>query len=108
MRTELFDFHLPPELIAQHPARPPDAARLLVVDPAGLQDRRVLDLPDLLEPADLLVLNNTRVLPSRLVGRRVTCRHGSGRWGFERAAAVGIVRGGRNHPSVRMWRGQHD
>ena len=70
MRTELFDFHLPPELIAQRPARPRDAARLLVVDPAGLQDRRVLDLPDLLEPADLLVLNDTRVLPSRLVGRR--------------------------------------
>jgi S-adenosylmethionine:tRNA ribosyltransferase-isomerase len=70
VRTELFDFHLPPELIAQHPARPRDAARLLVVDPAGLQDRRVLDLPDLLEPADLLVLNDTRVLPTRLVGRR--------------------------------------
>jgi S-adenosylmethionine:tRNA ribosyltransferase-isomerase len=70
VRAELFDFHLPAELIAQHPARPRDSARLLVVDRAGLQDRRVLELPDLLEAGDLLVLNDTRVLPSRLVGRR--------------------------------------
>jgi S-adenosylmethionine:tRNA ribosyltransferase-isomerase len=70
LRTELFDFHLPPELIAQQPARPRDSARLLVVDQGGLQDRRVLDLPDLLEPGDLLVLNDTRVLPTRLVGTR--------------------------------------
>jgi S-adenosylmethionine:tRNA ribosyltransferase-isomerase len=70
MRTELFDFHLPPELIAQQPAQPRDAARLLVLGAAGLQDRRVHDLPDLLEPGDLLVLNDTRVLPSRLVGKR--------------------------------------
>jgi S-adenosylmethionine:tRNA ribosyltransferase-isomerase len=70
VRTELFDFHLPPELIAQHPARPRDSARLLVVEHAGLQDRLMHDLPDLLEPSDLLVLNDTRVLPTRLVGRR--------------------------------------
>jgi S-adenosylmethionine:tRNA ribosyltransferase-isomerase len=70
VRTELFDFHLPPELIAQQPARPRDSARLLVVDEPGLQDRRVHDLPHLLEPGDLLVLNDTRVLPTRLVGRR--------------------------------------
>jgi S-adenosylmethionine:tRNA ribosyltransferase-isomerase len=88
VRTELFDFHLPPELIAQHPAQPRDAARLLVVDRDGLHDRRVRDLPDLLEPGDLLVLNDTRVLPSRLVGRRgestveVTLhqREGGSRW----------------------------
>ena len=70
MRTELFDFHLPPERIAQHPARPRDAARLLVVRPEGLLDRRVLDLPELLRPVDLLVFNDTRVLPVRLYGRR--------------------------------------
>jgi S-adenosylmethionine:tRNA ribosyltransferase-isomerase len=70
VRTELFDFHLPAELIAQRPARPRDSARLLLVDQAGLQDRSVRDLPALLEPADLLVFNDTRVLPSRLVGRR--------------------------------------
>jgi S-adenosylmethionine:tRNA ribosyltransferase-isomerase len=88
VRTELFDFHLPPELIAQQPARPRDFARLLVVDEMGLRDRRVHDLPDLLEPADLLVFNDTRVLPSRLVGRRgestievtLHAREESGRW----------------------------
>jgi S-adenosylmethionine:tRNA ribosyltransferase-isomerase len=88
MRTELFDFHLPPELIAQHPAQPRDAARLLVVRPQALEDRRVLDLPDLLEPGDLLVLNDTRVLPSRLVGKRgestvevtLHARESGGRW----------------------------
>jgi S-adenosylmethionine:tRNA ribosyltransferase-isomerase len=88
VRTDLFDFHLPPELIAQQPARPRDSARLLVVDEAGLQDRRMRDLPDLLAPGDLLVLNDTRVLPSRLVGRRgestvevtLHAREESGRW----------------------------
>ena len=70
MRTDLFDFHLPPELIAQHPVRPRDAARLLVVRAAGLEDRQVVDLPELLRPGDLLVLNDTRVMPVRLYGRR--------------------------------------
>ena len=70
MRTELFDFDLPPELIAQHPAEPRDAARLLVVGDPALEDRRVGDLPRLLEPGDLLVLNDTRVIPARLIGRR--------------------------------------
>jgi S-adenosylmethionine:tRNA ribosyltransferase-isomerase len=70
VRTDLFDFNLPSELIAQHPACPRDAARLLAVDRTGVRDRIVRDLPALLEPADLLVLNDTRVLPSRLVGKR--------------------------------------
>ncbi len=70
MRTELFDFDLPPELIAQHPAEPRDAARLLVVGATALEDRHVRDLPGLLDPGDLLVLNDTRVIPARLVGRR--------------------------------------
>jgi S-adenosylmethionine:tRNA ribosyltransferase-isomerase len=74
MRVELFDFHLPPELIAQHPVRPRDAARLLVVSEAALEDRLVRDLPDLLRPDDLLVLNDTRVIPARLVGRRGDAR----------------------------------
>ncbi len=74
MRTELFDFDLPPELIAQHPAAPRDAARLLVVGERTFEDRRVRDLPELLEPGDLLVLNDTRVIPARLVGRRETAR----------------------------------
>jgi S-adenosylmethionine:tRNA ribosyltransferase-isomerase len=70
MRTELFDFDLPQDLIAQHPVRPRDAARLLVVRPQDLLDRQVLDLPELLRPGDLLVLNDTRVLPVRLYGKR--------------------------------------
>ncbi|HEX2477824.1 MAG TPA: tRNA preQ1(34) S-adenosylmethionine ribosyltransferase-isomerase QueA [Geminicoccaceae bacterium] len=74
MRVDLFDFHLPPELIAQHPVRPRDAARLLVVDDATMEDRRVRDLPALLRPGDLLVLNDTRVIPARLVGRRGAAR----------------------------------
>lgn len=74
MRVDLFEFHLPPGLIAQHPVRPRDAARLLVVGKAGLDDRQVRDLPDLLRPGDLLVLNDTRVIPARLVGRRGEAR----------------------------------
>src|SRR5688572_3416694 len=72
MRTDLFDFPLPPERIALRPARPRDAARLLVVRPsAGLEDRVVRDLPALLEPGDQLVVNDTRVIPARLFGRRI-------------------------------------
>ena len=74
MRVDLFDFHLPPGLIAQHPVRPRDAARLLVVGQRALEDRHVRDLPELLRPGDLLVLNDTRVIPARLVGRRGEAR----------------------------------
>lgn len=72
MKTSDFDFHLPPELIAQEPARPRDAARLLDVGPApgALADRIIRDLPQLLQPGDLLVCNDTRVIPARLNGRR--------------------------------------
>jgi S-adenosylmethionine:tRNA ribosyltransferase-isomerase len=69
MRVDLFDFDLPPELIAQHPVRPRDAARLLVVG-AALEHRLMRDLPALLRPGDLLVCNDTRVIPARLLGRR--------------------------------------
>jgi S-adenosylmethionine:tRNA ribosyltransferase-isomerase len=74
MRTDLFDFELPPERIALRPAAPRDSARLLVVrsgtDP-GFQDRTIRDLPDLLGPGDALVVNDTKVLPARLKGRRI-------------------------------------
>ena len=70
MRTELFDFHLPPERIALRPTRPRDAARLLTVAPEGIEDRRIGDLPALLAPGDLLVFNDTRVIPAQLEGRR--------------------------------------
>lgn len=69
-----FDYQLPPDLIAQHPIEPRDAARLLVVDRAAdaLVDRTFRDLPDLLGPQDLIVINDTRVLPARLIARRPT------------------------------------
>jgi S-adenosylmethionine:tRNA ribosyltransferase-isomerase len=70
MRVDLFDFDLPPELIAQHPVRPRDAARLLGVRGASLEDRFVRDLPALLRSGDLLVFNDTRVIPARLLGSR--------------------------------------
>src|SRR5436305_15113249 len=72
MRTDLFDFDLPPERIALRPARPRDAARLVVVR-AGMpfEDRVVRDLPDLLRPGDQLVVNDTRVMPAGLRGRRI-------------------------------------
>jgi len=66
-----FDFDLPRELIADHPAEPREAARLLVLPASGgLLDRRIADLPQLLRPGDLLILNDTKVIPARLVGRR--------------------------------------
>jgi S-adenosylmethionine:tRNA ribosyltransferase-isomerase len=74
MRTDLFDFELPPERIALRPVAPRDAARLLVVKPDAtpeLEDKGVRDLPDLLNPGDALVVNDTRVIPARLSGRRI-------------------------------------
>jgi S-adenosylmethionine:tRNA ribosyltransferase-isomerase len=75
MRTELFDFELPPERIALRPAEPRDAARLLLVraqaQPA-LEDRSFGELPALLREGDVLVLNDTRVIPARLSGRKLT------------------------------------
>jgi S-adenosylmethionine:tRNA ribosyltransferase-isomerase len=72
MRVSDFDFELPPELIAQE-ASPRGTSRLLVLDRARGTHRhlRVRDLPDLLSPGDLLVINDTRVFPARLLGRRV-------------------------------------
>jgi S-adenosylmethionine:tRNA ribosyltransferase-isomerase len=72
MRTDLFDFELPPESIALRPTHPRDAARLLVVQPgAALQDRQVSDLAQVLRPGDQLVVNDTKVIPAQLAGRRI-------------------------------------
>jgi len=74
-RTDDFDFELPPELVASAPAAARDGARLLVRPrdaSAPIRHARVLDLPDLLAPGDLLVLNDTRVLPARVHVRRPT------------------------------------
>ncbi|MCU4180285.1 tRNA preQ1(34) S-adenosylmethionine ribosyltransferase-isomerase QueA [Bosea sp. BH3] len=73
MNVDLFDFDLPEDRIALRPASPRDAARLLVVRPDAaepLADAHVRDLVSLLQPGDALVLNDTRVIPSRLRGRR--------------------------------------
>jgi S-adenosylmethionine:tRNA ribosyltransferase-isomerase len=84
-----FDFALPRELIADRPAEPREAARLLVLPAAGgLGDRHIADLPELVRPGDLLVVNDTKVIPARLVGRRgaarieITLAHdlGGGAW----------------------------
>jgi len=73
MRVDLFDFDLPEERIALRPAAPRDSARLLAVRPDGeprLEDRSVRDLPDLLRAGDVLVFNDTKVIPARLHGLR--------------------------------------
>jgi len=84
-----FDFALPRELIADRPAEPREAARLLVLPAAGgLGDRHIADLPELVRPGDLLVVNDTKVIPARLVGQRgaarieITLAHdlGGGAW----------------------------
>jgi S-adenosylmethionine:tRNA ribosyltransferase-isomerase len=72
MKVDLFDFELPSERIALRPVRPRDAARMLVVrgSDAPFEDRSVKDLPSLLSPGDVLVFNDTRVIPAQLEGRR--------------------------------------
>jgi len=76
MLVEEFDYQLPPELIAQRPLASRDASRMMVLDrEAGtFRDQAFRDLPQILEPGDLLVFNNTKVFPARLLGRR----HGFG------------------------------
>ena len=70
MRVDLFDFELPQELIALRPARPRDSARLLLVKGDKISDHQVLDLPQLLRSGDVLVFNDTKVIPAQLEGRR--------------------------------------
>ena len=89
MRTELFDFVLPEDRIALRPASPRDSARLLVVRPgeaAALADRTVRDLPDLLRAGDALVVNDTKVIPASLHGRRI------GRGDHEPAIAANLIK----------------
>jgi S-adenosylmethionine:tRNA ribosyltransferase-isomerase len=76
MELSEFDFELPPELIAQHPPEERDASRMLVIDRISdkLQDCQFRDFPEMLRGDELIVLNNARVLPARLFGRRVGVR----------------------------------
>jgi len=93
MRVDLFDFDLPDERIALRPASPRDSARLLTVDPSlepQLADRHVFDLPDLLEPGDVLVFNDTKVIPAQLEGRRIR---------DDNVVAVSVTLHMRNGPS---------
>ena len=77
MRVELFDFELPPDRIALRPASPRDSAKLLVARGDRFSDHVVSDLPDLLRAGDLLVFNDTKVIPAQLEGRRGNARIGA-------------------------------
>jgi S-adenosylmethionine:tRNA ribosyltransferase-isomerase len=77
VRVDAFDFALPPDRIALRPASPRDSARLLVVRPGALEDRIVAELPSLLRPGDVLVFNDTKVIPAQLEGRRGEARIGA-------------------------------
>lgn len=72
LRTADFDYYLPPELIAQTPLEPRDHSRLLVLNrrDGSIEHRRFFDLPSYLRPSDLLVFNDSRVIPARLFGRK--------------------------------------
>lgn len=72
MQTEQFNYYLPEELIAQHPVEPRDSARLLVLDreSGNIEDRIFRQITEYLQSGDLLVVNNTRVRPARLIGRK--------------------------------------
>ena len=77
MRVELFDFDLPPECIALRPAVPRDSAKLLAVTGNRISDHVVSDLPNLLGPHDILVFNDTKVIPAQLSGTRGEARIGA-------------------------------
>ena len=86
MRVDLFDFDLDKELIAKEPANPRDASRLLDLSEEGVTvDRHFYDLPDILNFGDVLVFNDTKVIPARLYGKR------------------GESRGRSNFVSSRKW-----
>lgn len=76
MRLSDFDFDLPAEAIAHHPVKPRDAAKLLHVRAETLGDHIVRDLPSLLQPGDILVANDTRVIPAQLAAKRGEARIG--------------------------------
>lgn len=91
MNDLFFEYELPPRLIAQQPAEPRDSARLLVLErtTGAISHRTFRDLPELLAPGDLLVMNDTKVLPARVIGKRLAT---GGKWEglFLRETADGL------------------
>ena len=77
MRVDLFDFELPQDRIALRPAVPRDSAKLLLARGQSLSDHIVSDLPSLLNPGDVLVFNDTKVIPAQLEGRRGDAKIGA-------------------------------
>jgi S-adenosylmethionine:tRNA ribosyltransferase-isomerase len=77
MDVDLFDFDLPNDRIALRPARPRDSARMLLVEGRRLLDRAVVDIPDILRAGDVLIFNDTRVIPAQLEGLRGDARIGA-------------------------------
>lgn len=107
MRTDRFDYELPKELIAQEPVEPRDASRLMVVDRATgrIAHHRFYELVDLLQPGDILVANDSRVMPARLFARKATggrveilllVRRDDRTW-------EALVRGHRVRPGVTLY-----
>ena len=80
-----FHFDLPDELIAQQPLAARDASRMLHLQRSSgeYSDRKFRDFPDLLQPGDVVIFNNTRVFPARLYGRRCSLPLWSSRWALE-------------------------
>ena len=78
-KTAAYDYNLPKELIAQDPAEPRDSSRLMVVHKkdGSTEDRIFRDITEYLNPGDLLVLNDTRVLPARVEGVKKSGEHGA-------------------------------
>lgn len=105
MRTDLFDFALPEDRIALRPASPRDSARLLVVRPgAAFEDRSVRDLPALLRPGDALVVNDTKVFPAQLRGRRLARTEAGGPEPAIAATLVKRLDGSRFSALVRPFK----
>ena len=105
MRRELFDFHLPPDRIATHPSAARDGARLLVLDPAHdtLEHSAVADLDDRVAPGTLLIVNDTRVVPARLLGVKETSGGRVEILLVRRLGEASIVEGNRSIAAER-WR----
>ena len=98
-----YDFNLPPGSIAQKPVSPRESARLLVPKSGQFFDHHIADLPGLLRPGDLVIVNNTRVIPAQLAGRK-----GQGRIGFTLHKRLGTAAGKPCQASKKVHHRQPD